>query len=698
MRLYITPSPLKHKSRELARPDTSLTITHRSSKESPWPSHLVKPLVQNHAILGKRATDDERPRDDKKGTKFREGPVTYTSEQLTTFREQYNAARRASEAVRKKVQSAKDAGLEVSPDDVHELSRLTAITYQQRLTLNRARLGKPLDRRTSVSRQDVALLVQDPEIQQLAKSGVYSAQQLAEYKRSYLDALTAFRSKHNQLSAIKKVRKITKTEKEQLAGLQNAFNLQRKIWERVCKGSPVDGDVDRLTRRIDAPLESPSIDASLESPSIDASLEGPSVDAPLESPPLHQSVQLSGSSLKELAQARKSQREASNAAKLFKSTFGLSRNDAEIQRVAQFGGYSLEEAAKQKRGYLDALNAYREASQSISAVKKKGGTLTPDEEDRLVKIDHDYQLQRTAWNRMREGEQAARSSQPAPKLGRLANDVAALRRNADVDPVAYDYNGQQIAMYDERYLEALRQLRAFQHQISLAQKRGRSLTATGKDELKRLREVCDQRRTEWARVRQGLWVDSVRDAGSSRDAAWSVTYSAEEIQAYNQIHLAALQTLRAAEKKMAAGRDAGRVPTADDEVDLRALRDDFNKKKLTWIRARDGKPVDRLVYKARAESGTKRARSQESRPGSPAQPSQAEMGPRPDPDADPGHSTPPPLQMSRHRLLAPALSTARRFLHALSRPWRAMPRACSPATPRWIKVKPAELLRAEPTL
>ncbi|KAI9814356.1 MAG: hypothetical protein M1826_002268 [Phylliscum demangeonii] len=665
--LYITPSPLKHKFRELARPDPSPTTTHRSSKENPWPSHLVKPHVQNRAILAKRAIDDGSPKYDKKGTNVREGPVTYTSEQLTTFRDQFNAARRASETLRKKVQSAKDAGLEVSQDDVHELSRLTAITYQKRLTLNRARLGKPLDRRTSVSRQDVALLVQDPEIQQLAKSGVYNAQQLAEYKRSYLDALTAFRTKHRQLSTISKVRTITETEKEQLAGLQDAFNLQRKIWERACKGSPADGEVDRLTRTIDAPLESPQ---------------------------LHQSVQLSGYSLKELAQARRSYLEASNAAKLFRSMFGLSRNDAEIQRVAQFGGYSLEDVAMQKRGYLDALYAYREARKSISAVKKKGGALTSDEEDRFVKIDHDYQLQKTGWNGMKKGEQADWSSQPAPKLGRLANDVAALRQNAVVDAVVYDYNPQQIAMYDQRYLDALHQLRAFQHQISIAKKSRRSLTPAEEDELKRVREVCEQRRTEWARVRQGLFVDSLRDAG------WSVRYSAQEIQDYKQIQLDALQTLRAVEAKMAAAREAGLPPTADDEAHLRALRDDFNRKRLRWIRARNGKPVDPLVYKARAGSGAKSASLQESRPGSQAPPSKAEVGPRAEAeaDADADHSPQPPLQISRHPLLAPALSSAGHFLQGLSRQWRAMPWARYLANPRLIKVKPAELLRAEPTL
>ncbi|KAI9832472.1 MAG: hypothetical protein M1826_001796 [Phylliscum demangeonii] len=661
--LYITPSPLKHKSRELARPDASSTGTHRSSKENPWPSHLVKPHVRNHAILAKRAIDDEGSKDDKTGTNFREGPVTYTSEQLTTFREQFNAARRASETLRKKVQRAKDAGLEVSQDDVHELSRLTAITYQQRLTLNRARLGKPLDRRTSVSRQDVALLVQDPEIQQLAKSGVYNAQQLAEYKRSFLDAFTAFRTKHNQLSKISKVRTITETEKEQLAGLQNAFNLQRKIWARVCKGSPADGEVDRRTR---------------------------SIDAPLESPQLNQSVPLSGDSLKELAHARRSYLEASNAAKSFKSMFGLSRHDAEIQRVAQFGGYSLEDVATQKRGYLDALYAYREARKSISAVKKKGGALTPDEEDRFVKIDHDYQLQKTGWNGMKKGEQEDRSSPPAPKLNGLADDVAALRRNAVVDAVAYDYNPQQIAMYDQRYLEALHQLRAFQRQISIAKKRRRSITPAEEDELKRVREVCDQRRTEWTRVRQGLFVDSLRDAG------WSVGYTAQEIQDYNQIQLDALQTLRAAETKMAATREAGLPPTPDDEAHIRALRDDFDKKKLRWIRARNGKPVDRLVYKARAGSGAKSARLQDIWPGSQAQASKAEVGPRTDADAD--HSPQQPLQISRHRLLAPALSSAGHFLQGLSRQWRAMPWARYLANRRLSKVKPAELLRAEPTL
>ncbi|KAI9822864.1 MAG: hypothetical protein M1826_000357 [Phylliscum demangeonii] len=646
---------LELKSRELAPPDTSPTTIHGSRKGNPWLSHVLQPLVQKHAALARRATDDQSSEDDKKGTDLREGPVTYTSEQLRTFREEYNAARRASDNLRKKVQKAKEAGLEVSQDDTHELARLTAITYQQRLTLNRASLGKPLDRRTSVSRQDVALLAQDPEIVQLAKSGVYNAQQLAAYKRSYLDALTAFRTKHKQLWTIAKVRPITEAEEEQLAGLQNAYNLERKIWDRVSNGRPADGDVDNLTRRVDPPVETPQL----------------------------------GYSLKELAQARRSYLEASSASKSFKSMFGISRNDAEIQRVAQLGGYSLEEVAMQKRGYLDSQSAYREAMKSLSVITKQGGTLTPDKEDRLVRIDYEYQLQKTGWNRMKKGEPADRSSQPAPKLGRLASDVAALRRHADVDAVAYSYNPQQIAMYDQRYLDALHQLRAFQHQISVARKSRRSLTPEEEAELTRVREICDQRRTEWAKVRQGLLVDSLSDAG------WPVRYTAQAIQDYKQIQLDALRALRAAESKMSAARDAGHPPTADDEARLRALRDDFQKKKLMWIRARNGKPVDRPAYQALAGSGGRSVRSKESRSDSEAQPRKVKEGASAEAEAD--HSTHQPLQISRHRLLAPVLSFAGRFRETLGRQWRAMPWTRYLSHPRLTKVTPAESLLAEPT-
>ncbi|KAI9827395.1 MAG: hypothetical protein M1826_006320 [Phylliscum demangeonii] len=621
-----------------------------ADKKKAWLSHVVERRVQNQVMLAKRTTDEESARSQedvkqeavkqeavKRGTNASVGPIHYTPEEMAAFKAQYNSARRESNRLRDKVKDAKDA----SQDDVAELLRLTALTHQRKLVVTRARQGKPIDRRTSLARQDVASLAQDPEIEELAKLGVYSARQLAEYKRSSLDATVRFQTRKKELAKIAKVRKITKAEEKDLANLQRDYNLQRKVWDRARLGKPVD-------YRVDPPKHS--------------------VDDLLESAKLHEIAQSSGYSVKELAEAKRRLLDSKNAVADFerklaevkkgrqvtpeettqlqalseevkrqkrmfhRMSHGRPANDgdylprkdvssllkdAEIQRIAQRGGYSVEEVAVQKRGFLDALYEYRVARELVLSVKDEGGILTSEQEDGFLEIDKAYQLQKTGWDRMRAGEPVDPAIPPPPKVGRLGQLVAALRQN---DP-----------------------------------------------------------------ARRALSVD-----GLSKDKRPS-PYTADQIAAYNQDQLDALSTLRAFLKKMAA---AGHPPTTDDHAQHQALRNDYNEKKRIWDRARRGKPLDRLVRKQRgAAAAPKSEESQESRPGSQEQVSQAS------PAKEDPSTRHPPLHMSGPRhLLAPVLSSARHLLQGVGRQWRAMPWTRSLAQPRLNMAKPAELLRAEHAL
>ncbi|KAI9820471.1 MAG: hypothetical protein M1826_000908 [Phylliscum demangeonii] len=510
--------------------------------KTPWPSHVVERRVQNLAMLAKRTTDEESPsspNDVKRGTNDRKGPVVYTSEQLDAYREEYNTAKRASVNLRSKVERAQDAGLEVSPDDLDELARLTTVTTQRRLVFTRARQGKPLDRRISLPRLDVASLLQDPYIQELAKSGVYSVEQLAEYKRRYLDAAVEFGSVRRKLADIAKVRKVTEFEQEGLAIAQRAYNHHKKVWDRVRANKPADYRVDPPKRSMDDLLGS-----------------------------------------------------------------------AKLHAIARSSGYSVEEVAVQYRGYLDALSRYRAAQRLIAALKEKGGTLKPGEEDRFLEIDDDYHLQKTGWDRMTKGELIDPALPPPPRLGHLGKDVAALQQKGKADTTR---------------------------------------------------------------------------PGPGQDAS-SVTYTAEQMATYHRAHLDALNKVRAFEKQLAA---AGHPPTADDETHHAALHADRKEKTRIWNRVQRGKPVDRNASGRRPASVPKRAESHETRPRSPAPPSNTEA------DHPPMDQ---PLQMAAHRLLAPLFASTTRFLHGLDRQWRGLPWTRYRAHPRVKMVQPAESLRAEPAL
>ncbi|KAI9820499.1 MAG: hypothetical protein M1826_000898 [Phylliscum demangeonii] len=454
-------------------------------------------------MLAKRTTDEGSPgsrEDVNEGTTARKGPVTYTSVQLTTLREQYNAASRASQKLRYKLQKAKKAGREVSQNDEDELSRLSVITQQRRVMLARARRGQPLEYRTRY-KQDIASLKQEPDIQELARTGDYTAQQLAEYKRSYLDAMSELKLTKGKLAKVAKVREVTEAEKKELANLQQVYNHHRTVWDRVRENKPADYRVDRPKK---------------------------SMDDLLGSAKLLEIAQSSGYSVNELAEAQRRYLDSNNKANAFKRELAdvegvrkmtpeekaqlqtLLRDgkrqkrvfdrmcqgkaadgrahpprkdvasllkDPEMQRVAQLGGYSLEEVAVQYRGYLDAGIKYRAALKLISGLEEEGGTLNPDEEARYLEIDKAYQLQKTGWDRMKKHERVDAAIQPPPNVGRLGQDIIALRKNRPATqppppagrleqdvaalqpnepaPHSVTYTAQQIAMDDQQHLAAL---------------------------------------------------------------------------------------------------------------------------------------------------------------------------------------------------------------------------------------------------
>ncbi|KAI9827960.1 MAG: hypothetical protein M1826_006156 [Phylliscum demangeonii] len=702
--LYIPPGPLDHHSRELARPSKPSTPADRAGQTTSGSLDFVEPRVPKHAMLAKRTADEESPNSPEavqQVANARKGPVIYTSEQLATYREDFNAAQRELVRLGKKVKRARGAGQEVSQDDVDELSRLTKLTSQRKLVLSRARQGKPLDRRTSLARQDVASFMQDPKIEELTKSGVYTAQQLAAYKRNFYDAKAA-------LAQAVKVRRITEAEKADLAELQRAFNLHRRIWSRVQQGKPADYRVNGPKKSMDRLLASAKLHEVAQSSGysvqelaearrryLDANIEAKSFQNKLaEVEKFRKVTPEEKTQLRTLLQAVTQRKRVSDRMSRGQSADGVTHpprkdltallQDPEIHRIAQLGDYRVEEVAVQRRAYLDAISEYRAARRLTAAVQQAGGILTPHEEDRFLQIDRAFQLQKIGWDRIRKGERVHPEPLPSPKLGRLGREVVALRRNAEVDAVRHPvtYTLPQLAMYEKQQADALHALRAFQDQIAAAERSGRLITHDEGAQLGKLREVYTKRLAEWSRVQQGLPVAVLSEDGTS------ATYTAEQLAAYSEAHLNALGKLRAFEARMAA---AGHPPTADDDARLQALREDSLEKEDRWTRARDGKPVDQ--NQRRVGSDSRSAAAPERHPTRPELASQAGQA-----KEDP--ATLQPLQMSiPRRLLAPVLSSARRWLHGLGGQWRAMPWTRYLAQPRRLNiVQPADLLRAEHAL
>ncbi|KAI9808927.1 MAG: hypothetical protein M1826_004014 [Phylliscum demangeonii] len=621
--LYIPPAQLEQINRELAPPNAPPIFADGAYKKKSWPSHVGKPGVQKHAVLAKRTTDEESANSQKdvdREKNAREGRIVYTAEEMAGLKEEYNTAARALYRLQTKLQKAKDAGLEASEGDVHELSRLKSSVSQQLSLLTKARLGKPLDR---VRKLDVGSLEQDPEIQELAKLGPYDARQLAEYKRSLLDADSQFRTRRGTLAKAAEVRKITEAEEEELADLKRVYNIAHTMWRRARKGGAADRRAPAFRLGMDDLLESPK---------------------------LHEIAQSSGYTVEELAETKRRWLDSLNAARAFKKKLNevkkvrevtleekgqlqalvkvISQEEtvfnrmsqglpidqrvaprhksidnlmesSKLHEIAQLSGYAVEELATAQRRWLDsknALYAFRKELAGLENLRK----VTPEEDEQLQALVKTVAQLQTVFRRMSRGTpvqdvQTDPAVEPALKLGRIGVPVPALQLNANVGegvrPVTY--TPEQVAMLEQQHLEALEELLDFQDKISAFEQSGRPITREEEDELAMLRNVYNQRREAWSNVRRGL---SVYSPGNDW---WPVAYTAQEIANYNRLFLDAQNKLRAFQKRMAAVRQAGHSPILDDEAQLRALKDDFSKKKTMWIRAREGRPVDRAINKRR---------------------------------------------------------------------------------------------------
>ncbi|KAI9833213.1 MAG: hypothetical protein M1826_000126 [Phylliscum demangeonii] len=474
-RVYIPPDQLEHESYELARPNTLLTSADRAGKKkNSWPPHIVEPRVQNLATLAKRTTDEENPHsqeDANPGTNARRIPISYTSEQLTAYQEEYIAAERASTNLGEELAAAKAAGLEVSHHDEDELSRLNQVTYQQRL--------------------DVSSLTHDLEIQKLAKSGVYSVQQLAEYKRNFLDALAELCLTKSKLAKVVKMRKVTKVEGKGLADLQRAYNLHRKTWDRVRQDKPADYRVDRPKK---------------------------SMDDLLESAKLREIAQSSGYSVQELAETQRRYLDSNNQANAFKRELtGVERlqkarwdrmmkgerDDPAVPPPPKVGRQGQNASAlrqtdpaslpitytpkqiamydKQHLAALDDLNAFRN---KVSAAERRGRPLTDEEEEQLRNLQDVYNQRWAEWDRVAQG----------PSVDGLSED----RRSAT-------YTAEQIAAYNQDHLDALGTLRAFLRNMAAA---GHPPTSDDKVQYRALRDDYNKKKTIWTRAQDDEPVDS----------------------------------------------------------------------------------------------------------------------------------------------------------------------------------------------
>ncbi|KAI9812526.1 MAG: hypothetical protein M1826_002816 [Phylliscum demangeonii] len=308
----------------------------------------------------------------------------------------------------------------------------------------------------------------------MAQSSGYPVEELAKARRRFLDAISAADAFKTKLTEGEKVRKVTAEEKGQLQALMKARYQQQTVFRRMSKGLPAIQQVPRPKK---------------------------SIDDLLEDPKLHEMAQSSGYPVEELAVAKRRLLDAQNAAGEFKNVLaeaekvrkvtpeekgqlqalvkarsqqetvfrrmskGLPANqqvsrkksiddlleDPKLHEMAQSSGYPVEELAVAKRRLLDAQNAAGEFK-NVLAEAEKVRKVTPEEKGHLQALVKAGSQQEKVFRRMSEG---------------LPVD------NID-DTITY--TAEEIAGYNQVFLDASNKLRAFKEQMAVAQQAGHSRT------------------------------------------------------------------------------------------------------------------------------------------------------------------------------------------------------------------------------
>ncbi|KAI9823693.1 MAG: hypothetical protein M1826_007662 [Phylliscum demangeonii] len=740
--LYIPHGQLEHMSRELGRPDTPLMFAAVAYERTSWPSHIVKPRVQKHAVLSKRMTDDAsanrqkdvdrdvasveqdlkikqaagRPRksidDLLEDPKLHEIAQSsgYPVEELAKVQRQLLDASSAVAAFKTKLTRVGKVR-EVTPEEQGQLQALVKALSQQQTVSRRMSQGLPVNQRAPHRKISIDDLIGNAELDEMAQSSGYPVEELANAKRRSLDALNAANAFKKELAQAEKVRKVTPEEKGRLQALVKAISQQETVFRRMSQGLPVDQAVPPHKKSV--------------------------VDL-LEDPKLHEIAQSSGYPVEELANAKRRWLDALNAANAFKKELaqvekvtpeekgqlqalvkaanqrlavfrrmsqGLPVNqhfprrnmsiddlmeDPKLHEIAQSSGYPVEELANAKRRLLDALNAANAFKKELAQVEKVR-KVTREEKRQLQALMKAISQQDTVLRRMSQGLPVnQRAPRPTMSIDNLLEDPK-LHEIAQ----SSGYPVEELAKAKRQSLDARNAVDAFKKDLAKVRK----VTPEEKGQLQALVKAAKQRQTVFRRMSEGSPVDNIDVAALQPDAkvdevahpnpvASMVTYTPQEIAGYNQLFLDASNKLRAFEEQMAVAQQAGHSPTPDVKAQHRALQDEFNKKKAMWLRAQVGTPADRVVHKRREP---KTAPSPETR--------RQEQASQASPAKEDPSTTHPPLQMSGpRRLLDPFFFSGSRLLQGLGRQWRAMPWTRSLADPRLNRVSPAELLRAEHAL
>ncbi|KAI9832829.1 MAG: hypothetical protein M1826_000995 [Phylliscum demangeonii] len=650
--LYIPRGHSEYMSRELARPNTPLMFADVACERTSWPSHIVQPCVQKHAVLTKRTTDeasanrqndvdrdlasvDQKPKfkepDNKKSIDdLLKDPKLhkiaqssgYPVEELAKAKRRWLDAGNAVHAFKKELVEVEKVR-EITLEEKGQLQVLVKARSQQEMVFRRMSQGFPANQPVDLSKKSIDNLMKSAELREIAQSTGYPVEELAKAKRRWLDAINAARAFKQELVEAGKVRNVTPEEKAQLQALVKARSQQETVFRRMSQGIPANQRVPRRYQK--------------------------SKDDLLEDPKLHEMAQSSGHPVEELAEAKRRWLDARNAVGAFKKELAEARKvrtvtpeekgqlqalmeaatqqkivfsrmsqglpvdyraprpkksiddllkDPKLRKMAQSSGYPVEELAKARRRELDALiaaNAFKKELVEVEKVRK----VTPEEKAQLQALVKARAQQDTVFRRMSQGL-------PVTQLIDLRKkNIDDLMESAELHEIAQSsgYPVEELAKAKRQSLDAHIAANAFKKELVEVEK-VRKVTPEEKAQLQALVKARSQQETVFRRMSQGFpanqpvplrkSIDDLLEDPKLHEMAQSSGYPVEELAIAKRRWLDAQNAANAFKKELVEVEKVRKV-TPEEKAQLQALVKARSQQETVFHRMSQGFPANQRV-------------------------------------------------------------------------------------------------------
>ncbi|KAI9820407.1 MAG: hypothetical protein M1826_000933 [Phylliscum demangeonii] len=286
------------------------------------------------------------------------------------------------------------------------------------------------------------------------------------------------------------------------------------------------------------------------------------------------------------------------AAKSHRKSIDDLLEDSKLHEMAQSSGYPVEELAKAKRRWLDAISAVDVFKRELAGVGKVR-KVTREEKGQLKALVKVASQQVTVWRRMSLGK-------PVDQRVRRKKSIEDLMENAELDDIAQSsgYPVEELAKAKRRWLDARNAVSAFKKKLAEVEK-VRNVSPEETAQLQALAKVASQQVAVWRRMRLGnpvdqrvprpkKSIDDLLEDPKLLERAQSSGYPVEALAKAKRRWLDAINDVDAFKKELAEVEKVRKV-TPEEKRQLQASVKAASQQETVFRRMSAGFPVDQRV-------------------------------------------------------------------------------------------------------